>query len=69
MDLTHLVDDNWLEGSVKGKTGIFPTSYVKVGPSSMQEWYGRQRTVAPLLLSSLCGPCLVRSCQLLNTPP
>ena len=24
VDLTHLVDDNWLEGSVKGKTGYFP---------------------------------------------
>ncbi len=30
LELTHLVDGNWLEGSFKGKTGIFPKAYVKV---------------------------------------
>jgi len=34
LDLTHLVDDNWLEGSGKGTTGIFPKAYVKVSDLS-----------------------------------
>ena len=24
------IDDNWFEGSVHGKTGLFPVTYVKV---------------------------------------
>ena len=30
IDLIHTVDDNWLEGSVGGAKGIFPTAYVQV---------------------------------------
>lgn len=32
-DIIHLVsavDDNWYEGSIDGKTGLFPVSYVQV---------------------------------------
>ena len=30
MDLTHTVDDNWLEGTVEGRKGMFPVTFVKV---------------------------------------
>lgn len=30
IDLTHTVDENWLEGDFGGKLGIFPANYVKV---------------------------------------
>lgn len=30
IDLTHSVDDNWLEGGVDGRKGIFPKAYVRV---------------------------------------
>jgi len=30
LDLTHTVDDNWLEGTVDGRSGIFPKTYIKV---------------------------------------
>ena len=33
IDLTHSVDDNWLEGGVDGRKGIFPKAYVRVGIS------------------------------------
>ncbi|KAL5506563.1 hypothetical protein EMCRGX_G008231 [Ephydatia muelleri] len=32
IDLSHTVDDNWLEGSFEGKKGIFPKAYVKIIP-------------------------------------
>jgi len=28
--LLRRIDDNWYEGSVHGKTGLFPVNYVKV---------------------------------------
>jgi len=28
--LLSRIDDNWFEGSVRGKTGLFPVSYVHV---------------------------------------
>lgn len=28
--LTHQIDDNWIEGSVQGRTGYFPISYVQI---------------------------------------
>lgn len=30
VDLLHTVDDNWLQGSLGGAKGIFPTTYVQV---------------------------------------
>ena len=30
IDLTHSVDDNWLEGGLDGRKGIFPKAYVRV---------------------------------------
>lgn len=30
IDLKQKLDDNWFEGTVNGKTGIFPISYVRV---------------------------------------
>ena len=31
LTLTRTVDQNWLEGTLNGKTGIFPNNFVKVG--------------------------------------
>ncbi|MPC30553.1 Endophilin-A2 [Portunus trituberculatus] len=28
--LTQRIDENWFEGSLNGKTGLFPVSYVNV---------------------------------------
>ena len=30
IDLTHTIDDNWLEGTLEGRNGILPSAYVKV---------------------------------------
>lgn len=30
IELKQKLDDNWFEGTVRGKTGIFPISYVQV---------------------------------------
>ena len=38
LDLTGTVDENWLEGSIGGKEGIFPSNYVKVRGWGMRGW-------------------------------
>lgn len=30
INLTHTIDENWLEGAINDKVGIFPANYVKV---------------------------------------
>ena len=30
INLTQRIDENWFEGTVKGKSGLFPVSYVQV---------------------------------------
>ena len=32
--LLRRIDDNWLEGKLDGKVGIFPANYVKIQPGS-----------------------------------
>lgn len=46
--LTRRVDDNWFEGRIANRKGIFPVSYVDVSVPRWVEWTGMPSSLTPL---------------------
>lgn len=45
LDLTQTIDENWLEGQINDRVGIFPANYVKVSSKTLKRYQ---------LFTSLC---------------